>query len=372
MIVAGEEEARIKVQYKDPNVRDPSTASTTTPLTGVAAAGPTVAVAATGSAYHDLVAGDKLWPPHDDVTFERIDFAATLRTQARAALWEAKWELLLPFFLLGGLATGVFSPVTAAAFTAFYVLFIEVFLYKDLSLTRDLPRIVPDSMVLVGAIFVKLCAATVLTFYFVQAQTADRLFEALTCGPPAKEYLAAHSDSLATCREAVDALARVGKGAGGLIDSPLNLRLDPRLVNVIFASSAGDEVRGPAAGGRPRLRIPTFVDIVNNVLSVALPPGCLVIIGVDVVLLAHNDSSENSWERRHPCLRAFRRSKQARMPALPGDSHSFRASQRDMKAPQKIPGSAGILACGLSAGASRQGCLRSQGILILSGRRNAT
>jgi tripartite ATP-independent transporter DctM subunit len=145
--------------------------------------------------------------------------------EARAALWEAKWELLLPFFLLGGLATGVFSPVTAAAFTAFYVLFIEVFLYEDLSLSRDLPRIVPESMVLVGAIFVKLCAATVLTFYFVQAQTADRLFETLTCGAPAKEYLAAHSDSLATCREAVDALARVGKSAGGIIDSPITFLL---------------------------------------------------------------------------------------------------------------------------------------------------
>ena len=145
--------------------------------------------------------------------------------EAVAALWEAKWELMLPIFLLGGLATGVFSPVNAAAFTAFYVFIIEVFLYKDLSLTRDLPRIVPDSMVLVGAIFVKLCAATVLTFYFVQAQTADRLFEALTCGPPAKAYLAAHADTMSTCREAVDALAEVGKNAGGIIDSPTTFLL---------------------------------------------------------------------------------------------------------------------------------------------------
>ena len=53
------------------------------------------------------------------------------------------------------------------------VFVIEVFVYKDLALFRDIPRIVPDSMVLVGAIFVKLCAATVLTFYFVQAQTAS-------------------------------------------------------------------------------------------------------------------------------------------------------------------------------------------------------
>lgn len=140
--------------------------------------------------------------------------------EAWAAFWDAKWELLLPVFLGGGLAAGL-SPGTAAAFTAFYVLVIEVFVYKDLSITKDLPRIIPDSMVLVGAIFVKLCAATVLTFYFVQAQTADRLFEALTCGPPAEAYLAAHAETLATCREAVDALAAVGKSAGGIIDSPL-------------------------------------------------------------------------------------------------------------------------------------------------------
>jgi len=76
-------------------------------------------------------------------------------------------------------------------------------------------------MVLVGAIFVKLCAATVLVGYFVQAQIADRLFEWLTCGPPAQAYLNAHSDSIGTCREAVDALARAHQSAGGLIDSKI-------------------------------------------------------------------------------------------------------------------------------------------------------
>jgi C4-dicarboxylate transporter DctM subunit len=142
--------------------------------------------------------------------------------EAFAALWEAKWELLLPVFLLGGLATGVFNPAQAAAFTAFYVFVIEVFIYKDLSLTKDIPRIVPESMVLVGAIFVKLCAATVLTFFFVQAQTADKLFEALTCGAPAQAYLAAHSDTLGTCREAVNSLAEMGQSAGGMIDSQIS------------------------------------------------------------------------------------------------------------------------------------------------------
>jgi tripartite ATP-independent transporter DctM subunit len=141
--------------------------------------------------------------------------------EAGAALWEAKWELILPVFLLVGLARGIFNPSQGAAFTAFYVFVIEVFVYRDLSIRKDLPRIVPESMVLVGAIFVKLCAATVLVGYFVQAQIADRLFEWLTCGPPAEAYLHAHSDSIGTCREAVNALAERHQSAGGVIDSKI-------------------------------------------------------------------------------------------------------------------------------------------------------
>jgi tripartite ATP-independent transporter DctM subunit len=143
--------------------------------------------------------------------------------EAAAALWEAKWELALP--LVVGFGLVVTGPLGAASLTAAYVFIVEVFLYRDLSLFRDVPRIVPDSMVLVGAIFVKLCAATVLTFYFVQAQTADVLFEALTCGPPAQAYLAEHSDVMVNCREAVDALAQRNESAGGLIDSQITFLL---------------------------------------------------------------------------------------------------------------------------------------------------
>ncbi len=143
--------------------------------------------------------------------------------EAMAALWDAKWELALPAPVYFGLIFA--GPGGAAAFTAFYVLIIETFVYKDLSLTKDLPRIIPESMVLVGAIFVKICAATVLTFFFVQAQTADKLFESLTCGPQAQAYLAAHSDSLGTCRQAVAELASQHLPAGGLIDSPITFLL---------------------------------------------------------------------------------------------------------------------------------------------------
>lgn len=141
--------------------------------------------------------------------------------EAMGAFVGALPELLLPIFLISGLKFGIFSPIQGAAFTAFYVFVIEVFLYKDLSITRDIPRIIPESMVLVGAIFVKLCAATVLTGFFVQDQTADRVFEALTCGEPAQQYMAAHADTIGQCREAVTALMQQGQTGGGIINSDI-------------------------------------------------------------------------------------------------------------------------------------------------------
>src|SRR5439155_19154069 len=53
--------------------------------------------------------------------------------EARAALWEAKWELLTPFVALVALFSGVATAVESAAITALYVLIVETLLHRDLS-----------------------------------------------------------------------------------------------------------------------------------------------------------------------------------------------------------------------------------------------
>jgi len=75
-----------------------------------------------------------------------------------------------------------------------------------------------------------------------------------------------------------------------LIASPSGFRRDMQLVNALNVSNARDEIPGIRAGDRPRLRIPALIDIVNDVFSLPFPSGSLVVIWVDVVLLAHNDS----------------------------------------------------------------------------------
>jgi len=93
------------------------------------------------------------------------------------ALWEAKWEVPIPFAIIASLSRGWATIPESAALTALYVLVVEVFIYKDVDLRRDLVRTARESMTLVGAIFLKIAGATILTAYFVDSGVPQALFE---------------------------------------------------------------------------------------------------------------------------------------------------------------------------------------------------
>ena len=81
-------------------------------------------------------------------------------------LWEAKWELLLPFVVLGGILSGVVTLDEAAALTAIYACIVEIGIHRSVSL-RVLPRVVKESTLLVGAILIILGIALGLTNYLI-------------------------------------------------------------------------------------------------------------------------------------------------------------------------------------------------------------
>ena len=89
----------------------------------------------------------------------------------------AAWELPLPVLIVGGIYSGAFTATEAAAITAFYVLIVEVFIHKDLSLWKDVPRVMRESMMLVGAILAILGTALGLTNYLIDQQVPQKLFE---------------------------------------------------------------------------------------------------------------------------------------------------------------------------------------------------
>lgn len=95
------------------------------------------------------------------------------RREAGAALWAAKWELALPFVTFAGLASGYVTPTETAALTALYAFFIEVVIYRDLSLKRDVPRVMTECGLLVGGIILILGMALGFTNYLIDAQIPD-------------------------------------------------------------------------------------------------------------------------------------------------------------------------------------------------------
>ena len=92
------------------------------------------------------------------------------------ALWEAKWEVPLPFVVLGGIYGGFFAVSEAAAVTAFWVLIVEVLIYREISLSQH-RKVILDSMVMVGGILIIMAAALASTNYFIDVDVPMMIFD---------------------------------------------------------------------------------------------------------------------------------------------------------------------------------------------------
>jgi len=105
---------------------------------------------------------------------ERVRFQAR---ELAAAVWEAKWELLLPVVVLAGIFGGFATLVEAAALTVLYSLVIETFVYRDLRLRRDVPRVAAECTTLVGGVLLILGVALGFTNYLLDAEIPTRALE---------------------------------------------------------------------------------------------------------------------------------------------------------------------------------------------------
>jgi tripartite ATP-independent transporter DctM subunit len=86
-----------------------------------------------------------------------------------SAFKEALWEIPIPILIIAGIYSGFSTATEAAALTVGYVLLIKVFVFHELTLTRDLPRVMKESMIMVGSIMIILGAALGFTNYLVDA-----------------------------------------------------------------------------------------------------------------------------------------------------------------------------------------------------------
>src|SRR6056297_1090106 len=85
---------------------------------------------------YSIIKGKKL-PEKDIKKFTWRDFFKNL--------YRTKWELPIPFIIIGGIYGGYLTVVEAAAVTAFYTFIIEFFINKDLEIKKDFIRIFRDT-----------------------------------------------------------------------------------------------------------------------------------------------------------------------------------------------------------------------------------
>ena len=92
------------------------------------------------------------------------------------ALRHAAWEVALPVIILALLFGGVTNLVETAAVAVVYLLAVQMFIHRDLSV-RDLPRLFARAAPIIGGILVILGVAKALSFAIVDAQVPQALVQ---------------------------------------------------------------------------------------------------------------------------------------------------------------------------------------------------
>ena len=96
------------------------------------------------------------------------------KAEIPTVLRESIWELLLPVVILTGIYSGIIAVSEAAALCVLYVMFVEMVVHREIKLSQ-LPKIIRDSMVLVGGILIILAASMAYTNYLIDTEVPTRL-----------------------------------------------------------------------------------------------------------------------------------------------------------------------------------------------------
>ena len=102
---------------------------------------------------------------------QAFDFA-----KVRVALRAGIWALLMPVILLGGIYTGYFSAIEAAAVSLVYALIVETFIHKEFK-PRDFYAVVLDASKLGGTLFPLLAVALSLNLVLTEHQVPGMMVD---------------------------------------------------------------------------------------------------------------------------------------------------------------------------------------------------
>lgn len=95
--------------------------------------------------------------------------------EVAVSAWIAKWELLLPVFIVALFMSGFATMLETAAAALAYTIIVECFITRDVGIFSELPGVLLKAAALIGAVLILLAVAMGLTNYLVDAQIPDQI-----------------------------------------------------------------------------------------------------------------------------------------------------------------------------------------------------
>ena len=209
-------------------------------------------------------------------------------TESRRAMWEAKWELMIPVVAITALFSGVFStPVAAAALTALYALFVEVVIHRELRPFKDLPRVMTDCGLLVGGVLLILGVAMSFTKDFlVFAMIPDLAIEWGTANIESKYvFLFALNCFLLLVGCLMDIYSAIVVVVPLLLPLGAAFGIDPIHLGIIFLANLELGYLTPPVGLNLFLSAYRFKRPVMEVARASLP--MLIVLAISVLLITY-------------------------------------------------------------------------------------
>jgi len=204
---------------------------------------------------------------------------------AGAALWDAKWEMLIPVVAILSLFT-VPTTVEAAALTATYALLVATVIRRDLHPVKDLPRVITECGLLVGGVLLILGVALGFTHYLVDAQIPDHIVEWSTHAITSKWiFLLGLNVMLLLVGGLVEIYAAIIVVVPLLVPVGVAFGLDPVHLGIIFLANMELGFLAPPVGLNLLLSSYRFNKPMAEVTIATLP--MLLVLAVGVLLITY-------------------------------------------------------------------------------------
>jgi C4-dicarboxylate transporter, DctM subunit len=199
--------------------------------------------------------------------------------EVQAAIWEAKWELLLPAVAFVALFGGLATPVEAAAVTALYAFFVETIVYRDLKIPKDMLRVMTECGLLIGGVLLIWGVALGLTDYMVDSQMVVRAVDWTTRTITSPwVFLLALNVFLLVVGCVMDMYAAIVIEVPLLVPLGIAYHINPIHLGIVFLANMELGYLTPPVGLNALLSSYRFKKPLSEVMLSVLP--------VDIVLLA--------------------------------------------------------------------------------------